>query len=231
MSERGSRKTSASKAFFWAGVLLGTSCVAKAPTDATDSNVADAAVSRDSSHGVDDVTPVDAARGPDSSADAAPDTTDIVCTGRPIPDGLACVAQQAHLASACGGQGGVVFDGSHCVAARGAVCGESDRGAFDSLEECGVTCAAAGECDLLGLFVPPEWQPPPESCGEQPYPCEAMWVQYRERVPEHCAVWGAFNSVGVFPATHPFPGQWEVLYSLTLASPTLGRVACADRIL
>ncbi len=210
-------------------LLFSASCDVKAPTDAASSSVADAMNADDSGLGVDAVVPVDANRQPDASEDAAPDTSSLVCTGRPIPEGLACVAQAAHLASACGGQGGVVFDGGHCVAARGAVCGETDRGAFDSLEECGVTCAAAGECDLLAFAIDSEWQAPPQFCREQPYECPLMGVERRDRIPTSCAVWDAFNAGVVYSTTHPFPEQWDVLYSLTLAKPVLGRVFCEER--
>lgn len=212
-------------------LLIVGGCDFKSFSDAG-SEAADVAISVDATAGLDTVANTDAAAQPDTaSEDAAPDTSGLVCTGRPIPDGLTCTAQEPDLASHCDGRGGVVFDGTHCVPSRGALCGTGERGAFDSLEECGVTCAAAGQCDLLAFFVPPEWQSPPQFCGEVPYECQVMGLQHYDRVSADCAVWGPFSTGAVSPVTHPFPEHWELLYSLTLASPTLGRVICSDRSL
>jgi hypothetical protein len=102
-------------------------------------------------------------------------------------------------------------------------------GAFASLEECGVTCAAAGHCELLSFFIDAEWAPFPQSCDERPYECPGMAIQRYERVPAECAVWGVFHVRGVSSADLPFPGQWEVLNSLSLAPDVLGLVICGPR--
>lgn len=210
-------------------LLTSTGCSVEARSDAG-SELADVPTPLDASAGLEaDSYTVDAPRVNAVSEDAAPETTDLVCTGRPIPDGLSCVVQEPHLASRCGASGGVVFDGSHCVPSRGTSCGDTERGAFDSLEECGVTCAAAGHCDILALFIPPEWQSPPQFCGEQLYECELMGLTYYDRVSADCTVWGPFSTGAVLSSTAPFPDQWALLYSLTLARPTLGSVSCGIR--
>jgi hypothetical protein len=160
--------------------------------------------------------------------DAAPDFTGLVCTGRPIPEGLTCIVQDPGSTGPCGGAGGVVFDGSQCVLARAGEC-TGEQGAFASLEECGVTCAAAGHCDPFAIWVDSEWNPPPQYCGEHPYECPGMSVQRYDRVPADCAVWSPFHVRGVASEDLPFPEQWDVLYSLSLARDALGLVVCGPR--
>ena len=157
-------------------------------------------------------------------SDAAPDITGLVCTGRPIPEGLTCVVQDPAAASSCGGTGGIVFDGSQCVAARGRECVEPP-GAFSSLEECGVTCAAAGHCDILSISFPLPWGPP-QFCGDAVVECPLMWVVGHGNVPSTCAVWGPF-SADVYSTDLPYPEQWDVLYSLSLARDVVLAVVCS----
>lgn len=167
--------------------------------------------------------------------DAAPDPTGLVCTGRPIPEGLTCIVQDANAVGPCEGRGGVAFDGARCRIARGPECTDEGRGAFDSLEECGVTCAAAGHCDLSAVFVEPTGPGVmPSSCGEAPRECVRMWSFLAELIPEDCAVWAPFSRAPPTPyellATEvPFPEHWELAYSLTLAADVLGSVNCDQR--
>jgi hypothetical protein len=74
----------------------------------------------------------------------------VLCTGRQVPPGLPCVAQDIAAVGPCDGHGGVAFDGQQCLVARGVECSSGGVGAFDSIEECGVSCAAAGQCPLGG---------------------------------------------------------------------------------
>jgi hypothetical protein len=143
--------------------------------------------------------------------------------------------QDANAVGPCEGRGGVAFDGTRCRIARGPECTDEGRGAFDSLEECGVTCAAAGHCDLGALFVDPLGPGVmPSSCGEAPRECVRMWSFLAELIPEDCAVWAPFSRAPPTPyellATEvPFPEHWELAYSLTLAADVLGSVHCDQR--
>ena len=212
------------RAFAFGLTLIAAGCSSSASPDAaTDSR---------NPPPLDSPTPVDAVDPLDSppvdavvEPDAAPDFTGLVCTGRPIPDGLTCVVQDPGTTGPCGGSGGVVFDGSQCVLARAGEC-TGELGAFASLEECGVTCAAAGHCDILNLAIRSEWQALPQYCGDTPYECPGMSVDGYDRVPATCAVWGPFSHAPVRAADVPFPGQWDILYSLSLVRDTLGFVAC-----
>lgn len=47
-----------------------------------------------------------------------------------------------------------------------------------------------------------------------------------EIIPRDCAVWGAFAVPRVSSADVPFPEQWDVIWSLTLAADVLGIVTC-----
>jgi hypothetical protein len=196
------------------------------------SNPSDAATDSRNSPLLDSPAPVDAVDPLDSPSvdavaelDAAPDFSSLVCTGRPIPEGLTCVVQDPAAAGPCDGAGGVVFDGSQCVLARAGDC-TGELGAFASLEECGVTCAAAGHCNILNLAIRPEWQAPPQYCGDTPYECPGMGVQRYDRLAPTCAVWGPFSQALVRSEDVPFPGHWDLLYSLSLVRDTLGLVIC-----
>jgi hypothetical protein len=159
----------------------------------------------------------------------------LVCTGRPIPEGLTCVVQDASAVGPCEGRGGVAFDGTRCRIARGPECTDEGRGAFDSLEECGVTCAAAGHCDMFSLFPsPPEAAILPSFCGDAPRECFRMWALRGDLIPEDCSRWAPFSGAGptpfqVYSSEVPFPEHWELLYSLTLAADVVGYVTCDQR--
>lgn len=206
------------RAFAFGLTLIAAGCSSSASPDAaTDSRNPPPL---DSPAPVDVVDPLDSP-SVDAVAepDAAPDFTGLVCTGRPIPDGLTCVVQDPGTTGPCEGSGGVVFDGSQCVLARAGEC-TGELGAFASLEECGVTCAAAGNCNLLAIFVPGEWSAPPQFCGDTPVACPQMYAWRRANLPASCAVWGPFSDY-VAMAELPFPEQWDVLYSLSLTRDTL----------
>lgn len=164
--------------------------------------------------------------------DAAPDPMGLVCTGRPIPEGLTCVVQDANAVGPCEGRGGVAFDGTRCRIARGPECTDEGRGAFDSLEECGVTCAAAGHCDLNALFVDPLGPGVmPSSCGEAPRECFVMYTRNWELIPEDCAVWAPFSGAPPTPAQLlssevPYPDHWPILYSMSLAADVFLYITC-----
>ena len=164
--------------------------------------------------------------------DAAPDPMGLVCTGRPIPEGLTCVVQDANAVGPCEGRGGVAFDGTRCRIARGPECTDEGRGAFDSLEECGVTCAAAGHCDLGALFVDPLGPGVmPSSCGEAPRECFVMYTRNWELIPEDCAVWAPFSGAPPTPAQLlssevPYPDHWPILYSMSLAADVFLYITC-----
>ena len=80
---------------------------------------------------------------PDAFAmDASVD--DILCTGMPVPRGLPCEPQEPAVASGCGGMGRVVYEQSiGCRVATGEACGPV-RGAFNTLEECAISCGRLG---------------------------------------------------------------------------------------
>jgi hypothetical protein len=106
----------------------------------------------------------DAARidtGFDGARDAwsAPDgslTPDVVCGG-PVTPGP-CPVQDPEVASACGAEGRVVFDGRYCNFARGPECG-TERGAFGTFEACAISCEAAGYCNEGAMTTnrDPQW--------------------------------------------------------------------------
>lgn len=183
-----------------------------------------------------DVAPTpDVFSPPDATRDAARSHEGLVCTGSPIPDGLVCVVQDASIIGPCDGRGGVAFDGVRCRIARGPACGSAGRGVFDSLEECGVTCAAAGYCDLSVLFVD-TFAPGvmPLYCGDAPRECFVMFSRGSDLLPEDCAVWAPFGPSPPTPyqalsSEIPFPEHWPLLYSLSLAADVLGEVYCDQR--
>lgn len=201
--------------------LGGASCLESSPTP--DAASPDAAR-------VDATPSVDSSVPPDSLLDAAPDYSDLFCTGRPIPPGLTCIIQDPSQVGPCDGGGAVVFDGTQCRVARGAECGASGRGAFESLEECGVTCAAAGHCTPGRIWcLPGEGARVPEYCGHAPAECVIMSVDGYPLSPG-CAVWGVLGSPDrrATTAELPYPEQWDVLWSLTLVSDIVGPVTCGQ---
>jgi hypothetical protein len=109
-----------------------------------------AAPSEDSGTSSSDVGSEALVDGMAEPADASRDYHDFLCTGRQVPPGLPCVAQDIAAVGPCDGHGGVAFDGQQCLVARGVECSSGGVGAFDSIEECGVSCAAAGQCPLGG---------------------------------------------------------------------------------
>lgn len=106
----------------------------------------------------------------DGGSDAGSDTS-FVCGG-PVIEGP-CLVQDPSEHAGCGSEGRVVFDGAHCVAARGETCVDP-RGGFVSLEQCAIACERAGHCDgekivdavlesqVLGCEAPPEEPPCPD---------------------------------------------------------------------
>ena len=165
----------------------------------------------------------------DATIDAAPPYEGLVCTGHPIPEGLSCVVQDAATVGPCDGHGGIAFDGVRCRLARGGSCPAAGVGAFDSLEECGVTCAAAGFCDFSAMdFIPPDGARVPFRCGEAPTECVLMYSRLAYLIPDDCVVWGPFSvsSPQVRSSEIPFPDHWPLLYSLSLAGDVLGYVTC-----
>ncbi len=166
----------------------------------------------------------------DAASDAAPAVADLWCTGRPVPEGLACVVQDVTTVGPCDGHGGVVFDGSECRVARGAACGSSERGGFDSLEECAVTCAAAGHCNLWGVRGPPEGPGVADHCGGALIECARVAAFTNlatfARPPRDCAVWGPLADGLASGSELPFPEQWDVMWSLTLVASYSYPVDC-----
>lgn len=163
----------------------------------------------------------------DALIDAPPDYSGLICTGRPVPEGLPCRIQDASAVAPCEGRGAVAFDGTRCRLVRGDECSAAGRGAFDSLEECGVTCAGHGQCDRAALDnAPPDWAVEPSGCGDAPAECLSMRSWQWELIPPDCSVWGAFAAPRVSSSDVPFPEQWDVIWSLTLAADVLGSVTC-----
>lgn len=199
-------------------VLVGTCSDPQPPDAGTDAGAASSA---------------DASVTPDSPPDAAPDVTNLFCTGRPIPAGLTCVTQDTDAVGACGGRGGVGFDGLHCRAVRGDECASAGLGAFDSLEECAVTCAAAGHCEYGALMVlPGDGGHGPAFCGDAPAECVLMDITIPEGISPSCAVWGLFSGGhDVTPSELPYPQQWDVIWSLTLVGEYVGRVTCGQDLM
>ncbi len=119
-----------------------------------------------------------------------------------------------------------MFDGTHCVPALGPSCSGLEAGAFDSLEECGITCARAGRCDLSGVVYAPESAVRATECGETPTACAQMGVRNYADIPSECAVWGPFHRGYVYATELPYPEQWDILFSLSLAVVPLGETFC-----
>ena len=152
---------------------------------------------------------------------------DFICSGEPVPLDLECVTQDLRTTSACGARGHYVFDGELCQRPEGAECG-GETGAFDTLEDCAVTCARAGHCGLVLLSVGPG-EPSLVNCAEAPATdCTFIGPQTGTTIPEGCSIWGP---LGVYQArgdprvTGEHPNASLLLASLSL-SPTLG-ASCA----
>jgi hypothetical protein len=69
-----------------------------------------------------------------------------------------CPVQDPEVASACGAEGRVVFDGRYCNFAAGPECG-GERGAFATFEACAISCEAAGHCNegVVRTNRGPQW--------------------------------------------------------------------------
>lgn len=162
----------------------------------------------------------DVSASSDAALDAAPNVEGLICTGRPVPEGLSCLVQDPSVQGPCDGHGGVVFDGSQCRIARGGECAAGGRGAFDSLEECGVTCALADRCVQSRVFVAPLGEP--VAACEAPVECYSMGLDRDRVLPISCTAWGQFARLATVPSSElPYPAQWDILWSLTLASDAL----------
>ena len=144
---------------------------------------------------------------------------DHICSGLAVPLDLECVTQNARLASACAGEGTYVFDGDACQRAEGVEC-TGERGAFDTLEDCAVTCARAGHCTVIwvdGLTREPQ------TCDEvrENFRCETISVLGGTDIPDDCNVWAPFgrHARGGPRVPGNTPDALLMLFSASLAPP------------
>ena len=150
-----------------------------------------------------------------------------VCSGAPVPTDLECVVQDARASSPCGGRGHYVFDGTLCQWAEGAECA-GELGAFDTLEDCAVSCARAGYCNYIRVFDG-FGEPTDYGCDEvrSRFVCELIAVQNGSEISDDCSVWGPFGRRhrGGPPVSGARDDAWLMLSSASLTQ-ALGEAFC-----
>jgi len=142
-----------------------------------------------------------------------------ICSGEPVPLDLECVTQNLRTTSPCGDRGHYVFDGSVCNLSQGVEC-TGELGAFDTLEDCAVTCARAGHCTVVWVDG---IERSPHTCDDvrEHVTCETISVQGGADIPDDCALWAPFgrHARGGPRVPGDGPEAMLMLFSASLAPP------------
>ena len=161
---------------------------------------------------------------PDASID------DILCTGMPVREVPPCPTQDPARTSRCGAEGGVVFNGDGCFPTQGMECG-GERGAFNTLEDCAVSCARAGQCRVSRIIrgMPTSGAYAfPRDCSDTPWVVTGLRTVWSHDT-SRCAYFAGMRDRTIVSLSHlSLAQEWEVIRAVSLMPGSGLKINCFE---